>query len=215
MKALLVARREPQGHLNGAPGKWWCEYRLVRREGDEPGFEGRGGMYDYALEQRYCHERDSEYCHAPTHDGTWKSYGGEATAIEAIQLLGDTGWCGATSLHPSHGLSVELLKLQRICSNLTDRRSQGEQEKRQAELKEEAQQKYEQLLKSKRIHSAAKRGEAPHRKVEACREEAVAWLNGQLRLLSAEMDSLLCKEAEFGERISFLEKSLAESLKGF
>ena len=214
MKELLIARREPREHLNGAPGEWWAEYRLVRAEGAEPHFEGSLGMsLPYAMQIRYCHEVDSEYCHAPTHDGTWKPYRGCATALEAIQDLGDTGWREATSLHPAHALALTLLDLKGRLRELEVGCSDKAREEHENELKLEAEALYHQALKRRRIYSAATRGEAPEHKVQACRDEAMAWLKAQKAQLHNNLVATAALAKGYASQVAATELELEAALR--
>lgn len=167
VQCLMIARREPKEHLNGAPGMWWSEYRLCRTE---PTCEG-----EYRMEQRYLHEQDSEYC--TCHDGTWRPYYAHRTATDALlQLAGDTGFSKATSLHRLHILANDVACLRSAAFDCQAEVTKLASDASEQEMREAAQDYYVRCLKKRRIYSKATRGEAPEDKVRDARREALQYM---------------------------------------
>lgn len=100
---ILIARRAPKEHANGAPGNWWAEYRVRELAPDER-WHRLQGYATHILEMRYCHEQDSEYCPGgDSHDGRWYPWNrGQSGQDAALQSIGDTAYQEAESLHPWH-----------------------------------------------------------------------------------------------------------------
>ena len=96
---MLIAKTVPKEHMNGAEGLWWAEYR-VRLLSDEERAKAQA-FVTHALEVRYCHERDSEYCqHHPGAWGLWDY--GRSPKEAAESCMGDSLYTEAQSLHPLH-----------------------------------------------------------------------------------------------------------------
>jgi len=218
VKALLIARREPQSHLNGAPGLWWAEYRLVRVTPEDRCAPDRPSWVDdmrepFGFQMRYAHEQDSEYCQV--HQGVWQRYCEGSTPVIALDQFGDSAFNRATSLHESHALILQMNQVQALIHPLARETDEPAVAKAKDALKDEAQAYFEVCLKRRKIHSAASRGEAPPAKVALAQAEAKAWYAEEKRkavaVLSEQRDHLARLRIEMASLRRRLEESLSST----
>jgi len=175
---LLVARRPRRPHANGAPGDWWCDYRLV---GTLP--DGK-----WRMECQYLHDEDSEYCNGvDSHTGLWCAYYSEPTAAKALlALAGDSGFDKSMSLHPVHKLALQARDLEHQVYSAQAKLSDKAKAARRETVQTAAQGEYIRLLKKRRIHSKAMQGLAPEAMVEVCKTTARAFRDQLLVELAAQ-----------------------------
>jgi len=215
---LVIARLQARDHANGAPGAWWAEYR-VRELSEAERYaiaqrELRSAVPVFVLEQRYCHEQDSEYC--TVHKGAWEAWDYGQTALKAVMsCAGDSRYVEAESLHPMHEAMIEHFKAGQardkrieVLRELTHYRRRDTpflpvtwaEVNVRADERDKANQDFERELKAAKLWSKASKGEAPQDKVDAIkavvreryeerlkvREEEHRRLMEELRMLEAQ-----------------------------
>ena len=172
IEGTLIARTPPKPHANGAEGLWWAEYRVRKATIEESlkveGCSRKPGTAAYVLEQRYCHERDSEYC--THHPGLWAIWDyGKTPQDAADSCAGDSRYSEAESLHPLHERMLKRLAADRArMARITELRArthyqqpvwQGTPTWVEIDVvkdeQEKAQAAWEALLRSKRLSKKA------------------------------------------------------------
>jgi hypothetical protein len=210
-EAILIARRAPHGHANGAPGTWWTEYRVRALSDQErealPWHFTSHGVPTHALEHRYCHEANSEYC--THHDGEWKVWDyGHSPEEAALSCRGDSHYFEAETLHPLHALMIEHVKADRArWARAAEIRRETHHEWRErhtgivhaeeinveADERERAQRDFESALKRARLWSKVQTDSAPQAKVDEIRASVRAAYVARLTERKARHDALMAE----------------------
>jgi len=162
LKTIVIARSADKPHASGAAGDWYVAYQVVRE-------------YDlWHLEMRYCHTVDESAC--DVHDGQWRvmTKPFETPFDACTEFLGDSGFGKATSQHTLHYLVLEYNSLQMLIGELEAMLTEEHVAYRLNEVKRISHDDFEAQLKSRRLWSAAQRGDAPQDKVDAIRSEIEA-----------------------------------------
>lgn len=178
MEPILIARRKPQDHANGAPGRWWAEYRVRELPDTERNelFRRLDRTDRFVLESRYCHTENSEYCTGEqTHTGKWEAWDyGQTAEAAALSCCGDSSYMEAESLHPLHALVLaegekreargkriaELRELTHVTSNVRGFGFSTVEIDVEADEKERAEAEFERQCKEHRIWSKVQQGQA-------------------------------------------------------
>jgi len=158
---ILIARSTPKPHASGAAGNWFCEYRVVCEY----------GMWHLA--HRYCPDVDDSEC--DVHTGEWEPISPPfETPFDACCEYGDSKFIKAESLHELHSLTLERDKLVQQIYAIDNRTIGKAADKREAQLKQEANDRYHALLKEHRLYSKAQQGKAPMDKISKLQAQAHA-----------------------------------------
>lgn len=215
MKPLIIAKRAPQDHANGADGQWWSEYR-VRTLTDAERNSDRTYRYRYALEQRYCHDIDSEYC--THHTGQWCVWDYGKTLRQTVaSCAGDTHYMEADSVHGLHARMIRAWRRRQRLERAMDVLYHATHEEIRpwamtsstyqeldvyADEREQAEARYMQELKRARLYTAAMDGKADPAKVNAIKSRVLGDFERRLAEQRRRHAAMLQKYRELSEKLA-------------